>query len=176
MRGLTCQHLKSYFASFLSRFSCSGASLKTEENEMIMDGIALIKKYEGFRSQAYKCPAGVLTIGYGSTCYADGSPIKKGDTISESTAEALLIDYLIKNVRPHLEGLELKECQKAALESLIYNIGWGAFSKSKCYKALKAKDWPTFIKEYDWFSGGGKFLMGLAKRRTEELSVFFRDL
>ena len=139
-------------------------------------GVDLIKKYEGFRGEAYKCPAGVMTIGYGSTTYADGSPIKKGDKISEDTAEGLLIDYLNKNVRPHLEGLSLNESQKAALESLIYNIGWGSFSKSKCFKALKEKDWPTFIKEYDWFTGGGKFLMGLAKRRTEELSIFFKDL
>lgn len=141
----------------------------------MISGIDIIKKYEGFRSQAYKCPAGVWTIGYGSTCYADGSPVKKGDTISEPTAEGLLTDYLIKNVRPHFEGLNLNESQKAALESLIYNIGWGAFSKSKCFKALKEKDWPTFIKEYDWFKGGGKFLMGLAKRRTEELYTFFKD-
>lgn len=142
----------------------------------MITGVDLIKKYEGFRSQAYKCPAGVWTIGFGSTVYADGSAVKKGDEISQATAEALLTDYLIKNVRPHFEGLDLKECQKAALESLVYNIGWGAFSKSKCYKALKEKNWPTFIKEYDWFSGGGKFLMGLAKRRTEELALFFKDL
>lgn len=141
-----------------------------------MDGIALIKKYEGFRAQAYKCPAGIWTCGYGSTKYADGSPVKKGDTITEPKAEALLIDYLIKNVNPYLEPLKLKDCQKSALQSLIYNIGWPSFSRSKCYKALKEKDWPTFIKEYDWFKGGGKFLLGLAKRRTEELATFFSNM
>lgn len=138
-----------------------------------MDGVDLIKKYEGFVPKAYKCPAGVLTIGYGSTAWADGSPIKMGQTITKEKAEALLIDYLNKNVRPKIASLKLKSCQQAAIESLVYNIGWGAFSRSKCYKALLAKDWATFIKEYDWFKGGGKVLPGLLKRRTEELYWFF---
>lgn len=169
--------LKSFFGSLSGQSSLPGASSQTQgENKMITDGVSLIKKYEGFRSQAYKCPAGVWTVGYGTTTYADGKAVKKGDTISEETAEALLVDYLIKNVRPHLSGLSLKPCQESALESLIYNIGWPAFSKSKCYKALKEKDWPTFIKEYDWFKGGGKFLLGLAKRRMEELHVFFSEM
>lgn len=140
-----------------------------------MDGVELIKKYEGFMAKAYICPAGVLTIGYGTTVYADGKPVKKGDTITKDKAEALLIDYLNKNVRPKLSSLKLKNCQQSALESLVYNIGWGAFSRSKCYKALLAKDWATFIKEYDWFKGGGKVLSGLVKRRTEELYVFFSE-
>ena len=138
-----------------------------------MDGVDLIKKYEGFVAKAYVCPAGVLTIGYGTTVYPDGKPIKKGDTITKEKAEACLIDYLNKNVRPKLAPLKLKQCQQAALESLIYNIGYGAFSRSKCYKALQSKDWATFVKEYDWFKGGGKVLPGLLKRRTEELYIFF---
>ena len=139
-------------------------------------GVDLIKKYEGFKADAYKCPAGVWTIGFGSTTYADGSPVKQGDAITEATADGLLIDYLNKHVRPHLEDLSLNESQKAALESLIYNIGWGAFSKSKCYKAIKEKDWETVFKNWDWLKGNDKFLLGLAKRRAEELALFFKDL
>lgn len=139
-------------------------------------GVDLIKKYEGFKADAYKCPAGVWTIGFGSTTYADGSPVKKGDKITEDTAEGLLIDYLNKHVRLHLEGLSLNESQKAALESLIYNIGWGAFSKSNCYKAIKEKDWETVFKNWDWLKSNDKFLLGLAKRRAEELALFFKDL
>lgn len=142
----------------------------------MITGVDLIKKYEGFKDTAYKCPAGVWTIGYGTTAYSNGLPVRRGDRVSQQTAEALLNDYLINNVKPKLEPLGLKPNQEAALESLIYNIGWPSFSKSKCYKALLAKDWPTFIKEYDWFKGGGKFLLGLAKRRTEELYVFFKDM
>ena len=39
-------------------------------------GLAIIKKFEGFRAKPYRCPAGVATIGYGSTYYADGKPVK----------------------------------------------------------------------------------------------------
>lgn len=138
-----------------------------------MDGVELIKKYEGFMANAYKCPAGVITIGYGSTKWEDGTLIKMGQKITQEKAEALLVDYLNKNIRPKLAPLKLKPCQQSALESLCYNIGWAGFARSKCYKALVAKDWATFIKEYDWFKGGGKVLTGLIKRRTEELYIFF---
>lgn len=140
------------------------------------DGIELIKKYEGFSPTAYKCPAGVWTIGYGSTMWADGTPIKSGDTITREKAEALLIDYLNKNVRPKITGLSLKPGQVAAIESLIYNIGWGAFSKSNCYAAIKTKDWGSVYKNWDWVRAGGKVLPGLLKRRSEELALFFGDL
>lgn len=140
-----------------------------------MDGIDLIKKYEGFRAKAYKDPIGKMTIGFGSTTWEDGKPVKRGDTITEDKAEALLINYLNKYIRPKLEPLKLKQNQVSALESLCYNIGWNAFAKSKCYKALIAKDWATFIKEYDWFKAGGKLFLGLVKRRTEELYTFFKE-
>ena len=137
---------------------------------------ALIKKWEGFSPKAYKCPAGIWTIGYGSTKWADGSPVKKGQTITIEKAEGLLNDYLIRFVRPKLAGLKLNPSQQEAIESLCYNIGVNSFLKSKCYKALKAKDWGTFIREYDWVKAGGKVLNGLVKRRTEELYWFFKDM
>lgn len=136
----------------------------------------LIKRYEGFQEEAYKCPAGVWTIGYGSTKWEDGSPIKKGQRITRDKAEGLLNDYLIRYVRPRLSDLKLNASQKAAIESLCYNIGINSFLRSKCYKALKEKDWPTFIREYDWIKANGKVLKGLIKRRTEELYLFFKDM
>lgn len=136
----------------------------------------LIKKYESFSPKAYRCPAGVVTIGYGSTKWADGSPIKMGQTITEEKADALLNDYLIKHVRPKIADLNLTPNQQDALESLLYNIGWIAFAKSKCYKAIKAKDWATALKNWDWYSGGGKVLNGLIKRRAEEIGLFFTEI
>ena len=136
-------------------------------------GTDLIKKYEGFSPKAYKCPAGVWTIGYGSTKWEDGSPIKSGQTITKEKAEGLLNDYLVRYVRPRIADLKLNANQQAAIESLCYNIGVNSFLRSRCYKALKEKDWPTFIREYDWFKGGGKVLPGLLRRRTEELALFF---
>lgn len=138
--------------------------------------IDLIKKYEGLSLTAYKCPAGFLTIGYGCTVYPDGKPVKEGDVITKTKAEALLLDYVINKILPNIRDLHLTSNQEAALCSLIYNIGWPAFAKSKCYKAIKAKDWETVFREWEWCKGSGKFLLGLAKRRAEELSLFFSDL
>ena len=138
--------------------------------------IDIIKKYEGLSLKAYKCPAGINTIGYGTTVYPDGTPVKMGDTITKEKAEALLLDYVINKILPHIRDLNLTDNQQAALCSLIYNVGWPAFSKSKCYKAIKEKDWETVFKNWDWCKGSGKFLLGLAKRRTEELHLFFQDL
>lgn len=135
-------------------------------------GVDLIKKYEGFSAKAYKCPAGVWTIGYGSTKWEDGSPVKQGQTITKEKAEGLLIDYLNKNVRPKLNGLGLNQNQTSAIESLVYNVG-PSFFRSKCFAAMKEKNWPEFIKQYDWFKAGGKVLPGLLRRRTEELALFF---
>ena len=53
-------------------------------------GIELIKHFEGFRENAYKCPAGVVTIGYGSTYYENGSKIKITDRIDHERATDLL--------------------------------------------------------------------------------------
>lgn len=138
--------------------------------------IDLIKKYEGLSLKAYRCPAGILTIGYGCTSYPDGTPVKQGDTITKEKAEALLLDYVINKILPNIRDLDLTEGQEAALCSLIYNVGFGAFSKSKCYKAIKNKDWETAFYNWNWIKGGGKVLKGLIKRRAEEMALFFADI
>ena len=53
------------------------------------EGIDLIKKFEGCRLKAYKCPAGIWTIGYGNTFYEDGMKVKEGDVITQERAESL---------------------------------------------------------------------------------------
>lgn len=136
----------------------------------------LIEKYEGFSQIAYRCPAGVWTIGYGSTCWEDGTPIKQGDTITRERARELMNKYLMNIFRELSIIPDLKADQLDALSSLIYNIGWPAFKKSKCWKAIKNKDWETAFKNWDWIKAGGKVLPGLIKRRAEEMYLFFKDI
>lgn len=140
-----------------------------------MNGVDLIKRYEGFCAKAYKCPAGVWTIGYGSTTWEDGTPVKSGQTITQEKAEGLLINWLNKNVRPKLAGLNLKPGQQAAIESIVYNVG-PSFFRSQCFAGIKEKDWGKVMKNWDWIKGGGKVLPGLIKRRTEELYLFFKEI
>lgn len=130
----------------------------------------LIKKYEGCRLNAYKCPAGVATIGYGTTIYPSGKPVKMGDKITKEEAESLLAWYVKEKIKL---PAGLAKNQQEALYSLIYNIGQGAFDKSGLKKAIIAKDWKAVYKNWDWVTAGGQFLKGLAKRRAEELLLFF---
>lgn len=136
----------------------------------------LIKKYEGLRLQAYKCPAGVWTIGYGNTRHPDGSPVKAGDIITEAQADAYLNDYLIKEVYPIFGKIpyNLTMWQKEALASLIYNWNASGFLKSKLYKALCDKNWPEVMRQWDFGLKNG--LTGLVKRRAEELAMFMREV
>lgn len=139
--------------------------------------IDLVKKYEGLSLKPYRCPAGYPTIGYGLRFYPNGREVKMSDEpISLDKAEAYLRDYVIRNVIPKIEDLDPTPSQTEALVSIIYNIGWGAFAKSKCYKAIKAKDYGTAFKEWNWISANGKVLKGLIKRRAEEKYLFFKDI
>lgn len=138
----------------------------------------LIKKYEGFSPVAYYCPAHKLTIGYGTTVYPDGTPVKKGDQITQERAEAYLNDYLIKNVRPLFDKIPytLTKNQEDAICSLVYNIGKGAFVKSKLFKAICEKNYEQIFKNWDWIKANGTVLKGLVKRRTEELYLFMTGI
>lgn len=131
----------------------------------------LILKYEGTRLIAYKCPAGIWTIATGSTRYPDGSKVKEGDEVTEEQAEAMLNHDCNKIKFP--KGLSSN--QRTALESLIFNIGQGAFDRSNLKKAIINKDIKSIYKNWDYISAGGKPLRGLCKRRAEELFLFMSD-
>ena len=139
-----------------------------------MINVDLIKESEGFRAEAYKCPAGVISIGYGSTHYQDGTPVKEGDTITREKAEELLHWYC--NTQIKYPRKDLSDNQKSALCSLIYNIGQYAFDKSKCKKAIVAGDWAEAHRQWDWVTANGKILPGLVIRRQKEKELFFRGL
>lgn len=134
----------------------------------------LIKKWEGLSLKAYKCPAGVWTIGYGTTFYPDGSKVKEGDTCTKEEADGLLLWYCTTKIK--LPKNIYIYNQKEALYSLIYNIGQSAFDKSKCKKAIEAQDWKTAYKEWNWTTANGKVLPGLVNRRNEEKELFFENL
>lgn len=134
----------------------------------------LIKKYEGLRLKAYKCPAQVWTIGFGTTIYPDGTKVKEGDTCTKEEAEGLLLWYCTTKIK--LPKGTFTNNQKEALYSLIYNIGQGAFDKSKCKKAIEAQDWKTAYDNWDWTRANGKVLKGLVNRRNEEKQLFFEGL
>lgn len=99
-------------------------------------GVDIIKKYEGLRLDAYKCPAGVWTIGYGHT----GDEVVEGIRITKDQAEKLLEDDLEKfeeRVSRMLGLIPSNENQFSAMVSLGYNIGLGAFKTSSVLRLHK---------------------------------------
>ena len=135
-------------------------------------GIELIKAHEGLRLNAYLCPAGVPTIGYGHTYN-----VKMGDRITEEQAERLLIgDLILAETEVNRYGFDLTQNQFDALVSFVYNIGAGNFRSSTLLKRLKANpNDPDIAKQFSrWVYGGGKVLPGLVRRRNEESKLYFK--
>jgi len=138
-------------------------------------GLKLIKKFEGLRLEAYVCPAGIWTIGYGST-FIFGRRVEPNDIITEEEAEAALLDHLECEVYPVLTALvhsELNQNQFDALCSFIYNLGKGAFEQSTLLRKLNRKDYAGAAREFKrWVYAGGKKLEGLITRRAAEAALF----
>ena len=134
-------------------------------------GIDLIKKYEGFRSKAYRCSANVLTIGFGHTLN-----VKSTDVISLDEAEYFLrqdVAFAEKEVNKH--NLNINQNQFDALVSFVFNLGVGNFARSTLLRKIKSNpNDPAIRKEFErWIYAGGKVLNGLVRRRREEAELYF---
>ena len=142
---------------------------------MLMIDVSLIEKFEGFSSIPYICPAGKPTIGFGSTFYEDGTPVKMTDKpITKERARELVRWYCETQIK--YPRKDLNDDQKSAVCSLIFNIGKGAFDRSKCKKAIVAGDWAEAHRQWDLVTANGKILPGLVIRRQKEKELFFRGL
>lgn len=140
-----------------------------------LDAIELIKKFEGFSSIPYKCPAGQNTIGYGHTILSS----KKIYNVTEEEAISLLRrDLLIfSNYINQRVKITLKQCQYDALCSLVYNWGCFNFGRSKGLQFLNQSNLLNattefFSKEKGVVKIKGKFSSGLFKRRQAELALW----
>lgn len=136
----------------------------------------LVKRYEGFRSKPYKCPANVWTIGYGSTFYINGEKVSMYDSeISEIFASELLENVLndFASKVDKVIKVSLNQNQFDALVSFTYNIGIGAFTKSTLLKKLNNADFQGASDEFvRWNKAKGKVLKGLINRRLDEQKLF----
>ena len=142
---------------------------------MLMIDVSLIEKFEGFSEKPYICPAGKATIGFGSTFYEDGTPVKMTDKpITKERARELVRWYCETQIKYPRD--DLNNDQKASVCSLIFNIGQSAFDKSKCKKAIVAGDWAEAHRQWDWITANGKVLPGLVIRRQKEKALFFKGL
>jgi len=142
--------------------------------------VNLIKEYEGFESKPYLCPAGVPTIGYGTTIYPYGDYVDLRDpAISEKQATRILlttIDRYSDSVDRYLKNI-INQSQFDALVSIAYNIGLTAFRKSTLLKRVNENpNDPDIAYQFSrWKRGGGRILQGLVRRRTAEAELYFSE-
>lgn len=135
-----------------------------------VNGISLIKQFEGFRSEAYLCPANILTIGYGHT-----KGVKAGQKISAQKGEQLLIKDLetFENNVKALVKVPLNQNQFDALVCFTFNLGANNLSNSTLLKKLNQSDFAGAALEFlKWNKAKGKVLAGLTKRREAESKLF----
>ena len=135
-----------------------------------IEGLALIKKFEGLELEAYKCAAGVWTIGYGHT-----KDVQPGDVWSESHADHML-EVELEEFEAYINNnvtAPLSQNQFDALVSWVYNLGPANLKASTMLKVLNSGDYegvPAQIKR--WNKAGGKVLEGLIRRREAEALLF----
>tara|TARA_A100001011_G_scaffold371677_1_gene429272 strand:+ start:1374 stop:1799 length:426 start_codon:yes stop_codon:yes gene_type:complete len=135
-----------------------------------LEGINLIKHFEGCELEAYKCPAGVWTIGYGHI-----KGVQQGDVITEQQADDMLVEELeeYENYIHNLVNCPLNQNQFDALVSWVYNLGSSNLQASTLLKVLNAGDYAGVPAQMlRWNKAGGKVLEGLTRRRQAEADLF----
>jgi lysozyme len=136
-------------------------------------GIELIKEFEGFKPEAYICPAGVLTIGYGHT-----KGVKAGQSITERQAEQFLKEDLAdaENVVMKYAGKSaINQNRFDALVSFVFNLGERNFKISTLLKIVrKTPESPCIRAEFEkWIYSNGNAMNGLLRRRKAEAELYF---
>ncbi len=142
--------------------------------------LTLIKKFEGFRTAPYKDSAGIPTIGYGTILYPTGKAVTMADTaVTEEEATGFLAHQMSlksKAIAPMLQHPASLH-QAAAMLSLTYNIGTGAFQSSSVLRRFNAGDIPGAADAFLMWDkatvdGQRVVIEGLHNRRVAERSVF----
>jgi len=135
------------------------------------DGIDLVKMAEGCKLTAYQCPAGIWTIGYGST----GGDVVEGLSITAAQAEARLL-HDVRHAEDCVKAfvkVEINQHQYDALVDFCFNVGGGNFAQSTLLKKVNANKFDEVEQEFlRWDKAGGRVLKGLHDRRVKEAELF----
>lgn len=156
----------------------AGKVFRQDGGTVASAAVAFIKPFEGFSAISYRCPAGVWSIGYGTTRYPEGCAVAAGEgPVTEETASGYLEHDVAQFSRQLLALLKRTATlhQSVAMLSLAYNTGIGNFSKSSVLrnfnqgKILSAGD--AFLL---WNKVHGVVSPGLKRRREAERRLFLK--
>lgn len=143
----------------------------------------LCRRFEGFRTRPYICPAGVPTIGYGTTAYPSGRKVRLTDPpVTRETAETYLMHELRTVCAPGVTrlcpvlfrlGMETGDWSRFnAICDFTFNLGVGRLQTSTLRKRINEENWDAARTELmRWVWGGGRVLPGLVKRRAAEAQL-----
>lgn len=148
-----------------------------------INGISLIKHFEGLRLKAYKDNRGIPTIGYGATFYENGNKVKMGDVITQQRADTLFMRVLamfehdVNVLLPKAKQNEFDACVSFAYnvgsdldaDDIPEGLGDSTLLKLILKKAPCSDIYNEFLK---WNKSGGKVLDGLTARRKAEAHLF----
>jgi lysozyme len=142
--------------------------------------VALVKRWEGFKAKAYRCPAGKWTIGYGITASAGiGVNPEPGMIVTEPEADRHLrqaLERFAAQIRPAITA-PINPNEFGAFLSLAYNIGPGAFRGSSALRHFNAGDKARAAASIKLFNkarvnGELRVMQGLVNRREDEVRLF----
>lgn len=136
------------------------------------EGVKLIERFEGLVLEAYQCPGGKWTIGYGHT-----EGVHEGMKITKEQAEELLRRDLaeVEKAIAALVEVPLSQNQFDALASFVFNVGIDAFERSTLLRKLNAGDYAAVpVELMRWVYAGGKRVDGLVNRRVAEAGLWSR--
>ena len=140
--------------------------------QMSAQGLALLKRFEGFRSQIYKDVAGLATIGYGHRLLST-------ESFPGGLDEAQAIELLENDVRAaelavrRLVKPLLTQGQFDALVDFVFNLGVGRLASSTLLKELNAERFDSAAEQLlRWDHSGAQEIEGLKARRTAEFALW----
>jgi len=134
------------------------------------EGIELIKKFEGCRTESYRCSANVPTIGYGHT-----AGVKDGDSCTQAEAESILAEDLVEfeDYVNDLVTVELTPSQFSAVVAFTFNLGPKNLGESTLLRLLNLEKYDEIPAQFKrWNRASGKVLDGLIRRREAESLLF----
>jgi len=143
--------------------------------------LSLIKKFEGFSSKPYLCPANVPTIGYGTTYYENKIRVTLEDEVITEEKATQLLYHIIKKFEKGVNELiksTINQNQFDALVSFTYNLGLTNLKNSTLLKKVNVNpvDKSIFDQFLRWNKANGKELAGLTARRLEEATLYFKPI
>jgi lysozyme len=142
-------------------------------------GLDLVRSFEGLKNDAYRCPAGVWTIGYGHT-----NGVKPGMSITDQQADAYLAEDLMESGKDieKLVTVPLTDNQFSALTSFVFNAGINSLKTSTLLKRLNKGDYDAvpselakWVKARNPKTGNKVTLKGLVRRRAAEAELWLKN-